>query len=212
MEISTFDSLAPSFDAARPIAVKLPPSGTKTVHLKHFPTDADWIAYFLRAKMIKTDLGRGASTTDQNRALAASLSKRLVDSLQVEETSIDLSEAEASYVRSKLGECDVTDVERQGDDCRVTLRVLGVVETAIVLHGPSCDDIDCYRRNLVKSVDRNHGKTELAINLQSALDAYALLKVSTEGYVGEPPVIHMNAAISAAIAEIERGLMDDSGN
>jgi hypothetical protein len=201
------------FDASRPLAIKLPPDGARVLHLG-FPTDEQWIAFQRKNKVVQQNLGRNRSQTRTNREVAARLSSLLVEAIRTDPDGPAIAPADASYAMKILNECDVTGVTRVAEGFRVAMRVLGGIETAHVLRGPNAEEIEQYRFGLASVLDLPHGQQEITINLEAAAQTYAKLKVSAENYVGEPPVTHQNAAIRAAIEELEMFLQggDEAGN
>jgi hypothetical protein len=201
------------FDATRPLAIKLPPDGARVLHL-HFPTDEQWVAFQHKNKVIQQNLGRNRSQTRTNREVAARLSALLIEAVRTDPDGPPIGSAEATYAMKVFSECDVTGVTRGADGFRVEMRVLGGLETAHVLRGPNAEEIEEYRFGLASVLDLPHGQQEITINLEAAARTYAKLKVSAEGYAGAPPVTHQNAAIRAAIEELEMFLQggEEAGN
>jgi hypothetical protein len=56
-----------------------------------------------------------------------------------------------------------------------------------------------YRRGFARLLDMPFGRQEVTINIASAAALYKKLVTSTEGYVGEAPIIHQAVALKAAI-------------
>jgi len=181
----------PVFDARRPIAINLrTPGGVKTVRVR-FPSDDEWITRQRRRKVLVKQLGRGISETtvangeDVDAALVAKIREG-------EEPEIDPFEAMKLVEQLSLAEVD--DVLPDGDSFKVTLRVLGAT-TIHLLKMPSAKDVFEYRphplqRSFARLLDMPFGRQEVTINIASAGALYKKLVTSTEGYVGEAPIIH----------------------
>ena len=56
-----------------------------------------------------------------------------------------------------------------------------------------------YRRGFARLLDIPFGRQEVTINIASAAALYKKLVTSTDGYVGEAPIIHQAVALKAAI-------------
>ena len=192
------------FDAARPITLKLrTPEGVKTIGVR-FPTDDEWIERQRRRKVLIKQLGRGVSETvvsggeDADAALLAKIRQG---------EGPDVDPFEASRVIDQLGQCDVDDVVQEGDAFRVTLRVIGgTVEH--VLRMPSAKDVFDYRRAFARVLDLPYNRQELTVNLAAGGALYKKLVTSTDGYTGEPPIIHQAVAVRATIDALEASFQE----
>lgn len=187
------------FDVARPITLKLrTPEGVKTIGVR-FPTDEEWIERQRRRKVLIKQLGRGVSETvvsggeDADAALLSKIRQG---------EGADVDPFEASRVIDQLGQCDVDDVVQEGDAFRVTLRVIGgTVEH--VLRMPSAKDVFDYRRAFARVLDLPYNRQELTVNLAAGGALHKKLLISTDGYAGEPPIIHQAVAVRATIDALE---------
>lgn len=192
------------FDAARPITLKLrTPEGVKTIGVR-FPTDEEWIERQRRRKVLIKQLGRGVSETvvsggeDADATLLAKIRQG---------EGPDVDPFEASRVIEQLGQSDVDDVVQEGDAFRVTLRVIGgTVEH--VLRMPSAKDVFDYRRAFARVLDLPYNRQELTVNLAAGGALHKKLVTSTDGYAGEPPVIHQAVAVRATIDALEASFQE----
>jgi len=195
----------PTFDATRPVAVNLrTPGGLKTVRVR-FPSDEEWIERQRRRKVSIKQLGRGASETIIPGS--EDLDAALVAKIRLEETP-EVDPFEAMKIIEHLGLAEVDDVVPEGDSFRVTLRVLGATTTHL-LKMPSAKDVFEYRRGFARVLDLPHGRQELTINIAPAAVLYKKLVTTTEGYVGEVPIIHQAVAVKAAIDAMDTAFAED---
>ena len=200
----------PVFDATRPIAINLrTPGGVKTVRVR-FPSDDEWISRQRRRKVLVKQLGRGISETtvangeDVDAALVALIQEKARDGGDTPE----LDPFEAMKVIEQLSLAEVDDVVPDGDSFKVTLRVLSATTTHL-LKMPSAKDVFEYRRGFARLLDMPFGRQEVTINIASAAALYKKLITSTEGYVGEAPIIHQAVALKAAIDAMDTAFAED---
>ena len=199
----------PVFDAGRPIAINLrAPGGVKTVRVR-FPSDDEWTARQRRRKVLVKQLGRGISETtvangeDVDAALLAAIQEKPKDG-----DAPEIDPFEAMKVIEQLSLAEVDDVVPDGDSFKVTLRVLGAT-TVHLLKMPSAKDVFEYRRGFARLLDMPFGRQEVTINIASAAALYKKLVTSTEGYVGEAPIIHQAVALKAAIDAMDTAFAED---
>jgi len=200
----------PVFDSTRPIAISLrTPDGVKTVRVR-FPSDDEWIGRQRRRKVLVKQLGRGISETtvangeDVDAALVALIQEKPRDSGDTPE----IDPFEAMKVIEQLSLAEVDDVVPDGDSFKVTLRVLGAT-TLHLLKMPSAKDVFEYRRGFARLLDMPFGRQEVTINIASAATLYKKLITSSEGYVGEAPIIHQAVALKAAIDAMDTAFAED---
>jgi hypothetical protein len=203
------ETTARVFDAASIVAMQLrTPAGIKQVRVR-FPTDEEWIDRQKKRKVIVKQLGRGVSETtipDSAEADAALLAKIRVP----EENAPEIDAFEAGRIIEQLSQADVDDAVQEGDDFRVTLRVLGCT-VAHVLKMPSAKDVFEYRRGFARVLDLPYNRQELIINLAPAGTLFKKLLKSSEGYAGDVPIIHQAVAVKAAIDALE-GAFQETGD
>lgn len=196
----------PGFDASRPIALRLPgPKGGRTIHVR-FPSDDEWIDRQRRRKLLVKQLGRGASeTTVANREDADAV---LFAKIRTHPDDPENDAFEAVKLIEELATCEVDDVVPDGEGFRVTMRVLGAT-TVHVMKMPSAKDTFEYRRGFVRAIDLQYGRQEITVNIAPVSAMYKKLMISTEGYVGEVPIIHQAVAVRAAIDALDTAFAED---
>lgn len=197
------------FDASRPVTVNLrTPDGMKTVRVR-FPTDEEWIDRQRKRKVIVKQLGRGVSETtipDSQDVDGALLAKIRLG----EDEGPMVDPFEASRVVEQLSQAEVDDVASIGDGFRVTLRVLGGTVTH-ELRMPSAKDVFEYRRGFARVLDLPYNRQELVINLAPAATLFKKLVQTSDGYVGDVPIIHQAVAVKAAIDALD-AIFQDTGD
>ncbi len=194
------------FDAARPVAIQLRgPDGLKSVRVR-FPSDDEWDARQKRRKMIVKQLGRGMSET--TIPSGEEIDAALLAKIRTEETP-EVDAFEAQKIIEQLATCEVDDVVLEGDSFRVTTRVLGAT-TSHLLRMPSAKDVFEYRRGFARIVDLPFNRQQFTLNLQPVGALYKKLVTSTEGYVGDAPLIHQTVVVKAAIDALDTAFAEDS--
>ena len=154
-------------------------------------------------------MGRGISETtvangeDVDAALVAIIQEKPRDG-----DASEIDPFEAMKVIEQLSLAEVDDVVPDGDSFKVTLRVLGAT-TLHLLKMPSAKDVFEYRRGFARLLDMPFGRQEVTINIASAAVPYKKLITSSEGYVGEAPIIHQAVALKAAIDAMDTGFAED---
>ncbi|MEN6532172.1 MAG: hypothetical protein ABFD89_00820 [Bryobacteraceae bacterium] len=194
------------FDINREISIKLRGSdGIKTVGVR-FPTDEEWIERQAKRKVIVKQLGRGTSETiaphnEENDAA-------LFEKIRKDET-VAVDAFEASKIVEQLQLADVDDVETLDNSVTVKLRVLGG-STVHHLKMPSLEDAFKYRASFARVFDLPYNRQEIRINLRASGDLYKRLVESTEGYVGDVPIVHQAVVVRAVLDAQEASLAEDS--
>jgi len=193
----------PTFDASRPIEIKLKSAeGVKLITLR-FPSDAEWIARQKARKLVVKSLGRGTSETIPPDSGEFDLD--LVVRLRTDEAGPEIDKYEASRILDQLGECDVDGVVEDGGSYRVTTRVPGAV-TVHILRMPTAKEIMQHRRAYCRTLDMPFNQSQTTVNLAAGGETYSKLEPKAEGYAGAVPIIHQAAAVNAAIAALEFGI------
>ena len=199
------NSETPVFDASRPITINLrTPGGVKIVRVR-FPSDEEWIERQRRRKVVIKQLGRGVSETTV--ANGEDVDAALVAKIRTEQTP-EIDSFEAMKVVEQLSLAEVDDVVPSGDSFQVVIRILGATTTHL-LKMPSAKDGWDYRRGFARVLDMPYGRQELTINIASAAALYKKLATTTEGYVGQVPIIHQAVAVKAAIDAIDTAFAED---
>ena len=191
----------PVFDATRPLVVKLPPDGARSVRLR-FPTDDEIADRQRKRKAIVRNLGRGESKTEIPNS--EEIDVAFLNGLRPEDAeAMEIDPAEAEYVIQQVLYCEVTDTEREPEGYRVRMAVLGA-NTSVVLKGPTLRDVKDFRQAYAVPMDLQHGGRRITINLHPAGELFRKLFVSSEGYSADVPLAHQAAAVLAVIDAGER--------
>ena len=69
--------------------------------------------------------------------------------------------------------------------------------------------VPAHLKQCIARLLRLFGRQEVTINIASAAAHYKKLVTSTEGYVGEAPIIHQAVALKAAIDAMDTALAED---
>ncbi len=194
------------FDATRPVALQLrTPEGVKTIRVR-FPSDDEWIDRQRRRKVIIKNLGRGVSETTMPGG--EEVDAALLAKIRTEETP-EVDAFEAAKLMEELSYCVVDDVVPVSDGYRINLRVPGAT-TVVLLKMPSQKDVTEYRRGFARLLELPFNRQQITLNLRVAGDLYRKLLVATEGYAGEPPIIHQSIAARAAIHALDTAFAEDA--
>jgi hypothetical protein len=194
------------FDINREISIRLRGSdGIKTVGVR-FPTDEEWIERQAKRKVVVKQLGRGTSETIVAHSEENDLA--LFEKIRKDET-VTVDAFEASKVIEQLQLADIDDVEVSDNSVTVKLRVF-VGATVHHLKIPSTKDAFEYRSAFARVIDLPYNRQEVRINLRAGGDLYKKLIESTEGYVGDVPIVHQVVAVKAALDAQEASLTEDS--
>jgi len=193
------------FDPEQPITIKLrTDSGTRAIDVR-FPTDAEWTEWRRKRKALIRHLGRGMT-----EALPAGpeADADLLAKIRTDDGS-PLDPYEATRVIEQLALCDVDDVQPEADGYRVSMRVPGGA-TSVLLRIPSARDVIEFRRSYTRLIGLPRNRQELTINLDAVASLFRKVFVSAEGYAGDVPVIHQEAAVNEVLSELDR--LGDEGN
>jgi hypothetical protein len=193
------------FDATRPVALQLrTPDGIKTVRVR-FPSDDEWAERQRRRKVIIKDLGRNIRETTMQGG--EDVDAGLLAKIRTEDGP-EVDPFEAAKLIDELAYCVMDDVVPVNDGYSITLRVPGATPT-LLLRMPSAKDVADYRRGFARILELPFGKQQLTVNLWAAAELFKKLVQGTEGYVGEPPIIHQSVAVKAAIDSLESAFAED---
>lgn len=151
--------------------------------------------------------GSSETTVANGEDVDAALVALIQDKPRDGDTS-EIDPFEAMKVIEQLSLADVDDVVPDGDSLKVTLRVLGAT-TVHLLKMPSAKDVFEYRRGFARLLDMPFGRQEVTIDIASAAALYKKLVTTTEGYVGEAPIIHQAVALKAAIDAMDTAFAEE---
>lgn len=196
------------FDAGRPIAVKVrTPKGIETIRVR-FPTDDEWIERGRKRKVNTVSLGRGLTETrvTDSSEFDAELLSRLRNG---NDDGIEVSGPEATYALKRLETSDlVGEVEYEGGEFRVVIRILGGIETTHVFRMATAEEEDQFDQHFMRTVGSRGNVSQTILNLPIAADLYRAMATSTGGYAGSVPIIHQAFALSVAFSKM-KAVMDD---
>lgn len=190
------------FDSKSEIGLTLPsPDGLKKITVR-YPTDAELMQWRRQKKIVQKDLGRRAFQIQASAPQECDLA--LVSKMRFDrETGPPIDEAEAFYVLSQLTEADVaTRPDREGSSYVIDMKIMRKLNVKHTLRIPSVKEMMDYERMRSSVTFGAYGHQEIKINFQAAADLYDKLKLSTEGYVKDIPVVHKAEAINVLLAEI----------
>jgi hypothetical protein len=167
------------FDSSKEFDVPIHSGGIKRCVCR-FPTDEEWITYESEKKALQRFLGNDKSTWER-----------------VNKDGTEFDEAMAVLVIDRLGRANVTEIAYADDQFRVTL---GIVDGSVehVVKDPDAKALLAYRRTTGRTVTNISGRSaELRVNLRAAKELYDEIHVSSAGYAGTVPIIHMEAVCQA---------------
>lgn len=165
------------------------------------PTDAEFIAWRRKKKVIQKDLGRGEYKIDPSVPGAADL--ELLAAIRLDEDGPAVNEKEAAFILGRLAECEVsTQPERDGAAFRIKMRVQRKFTVYHTLRIPSVAEMMDHDRARSSVTFGKYGQ-EIRINFSASAELYDKLKVSVEGYANnQVPVPHKAEAISVLLQEV----------
>lgn len=166
-----------------------------------FPTDEQWKERQRSRKITVRQLGRGQSETkvsdgdDGDLALLAAISGG----------PNGFETAEASMILNQLSLATVDEVERDGDEFKVSLRTYRG-ESQITVKMPSAKQVLGYRRSFVRLIDLPYNQQEMKLNIQAAADLFDELCPEQKA----TSIVHKVPVVGAVVAEIDRLLEPSS--
>lgn len=138
-----------------------------------YPADDQWKLRQEKKKLLVTDLGRG-KTREEDLGKSADL-----DLIQgcIEGDPVELLESEASRIVSTLSDVAVVAMDRTGSSYHFEIEDFGDQAHEFDIKVPTSDQLEVYRRDLVR--DRNVGPNKRSITINLA--AVEKLWVDLEG-------------------------------
>lgn len=178
-------------------------SGEEKVATLRFPTDQELCDRARKMKVIRKNLGRGKTQTDPGNALE--LQAALFDKLRLDKDGPTYDAADAASFVNKLDRCEITEVEREGNQFRVTMKVPNAT-VVHVLKMPTQQDVMDFGRNSLSAIDERR-QTEIRLRLEPSGELWKKLFVAVEGYKGNGngiPITHQDAAVSEVISQMQK--------
>ena len=197
------------FDQSKPQEVRILSGGEK-VALLRFPTDQELCDRQKRIKSTRKQLGR--NKTEFEPPVTEMVDSELFEKLRLEPENerASVDPAEAAKFLSKLLKAQVTEVERNGDQFEVKLRINQAITVLHVLKMPTQKDVLEYGRHAVRLIDMRRTQ-EFRSSLEPGGALWDKLIVRTEGYAnGHVPITHKDAAIVDIVTTIDADDDDDS--
>lgn len=172
------------FDPNQKIQMRLVrPEGDVVVELV-FPDDEAWKARQDKKKVIVVELGRGKTREEALGAEAdAEMVQRFIQQPEDGELVV-LSEAEAVRVIAAISEVAVLEFERRGDSFEIEIEDFREISYRLLVKVPTADQLEAYRRDLVRHRTLATNKRSYAINLGAVTDLW--LQISQDAWVPLP--------------------------
>ena len=119
----------PLFDASKPIVVPILSGGEKRCEVR-FPTDEEWCYWARAQRTIRHFLGRGKS-----QSVDVDLPKvnaELFKKIRTDKDGPEFDDAEAGMVIGRVERCQVADIQREGVNYRIEMKVPGAKVTHVL--------------------------------------------------------------------------------
>ena len=198
-------SSKPVFDSSKPIVVPILSGGEKRCEVR-FPTDEEWCGWARAQRTVRRFLGRGKSQSEDLDL--PKINAELFSRIRVDQDGPEFDEAEAGLVIGRIERCTITEIEREGINYRIDMKVPGARVTH-VLRMPTAKEMQEHERASTSVVAaRRSVETRAFLEPSGAL--YDALHLSHEGYAnGSVPIVHKSAAVSEIIAQLGIEADDD---
>lgn len=194
----------PVFDATKPFVVPILSGGEKRCEVK-FPSDDEWCAWARAQRTVRRFLGRGKSQSEDVNL--SEINAELFAKIRLDKDGTEFDQAEAGMVIGRIERCAVTELEREGINYRIEMKVPGA-RVAHVLRMPTAKEMQDHERASTSVVAaRRSVETRAFLEPSGAL--YEKLHVSHDGYAGAVPIIHKSAAVSEVLAQLAIEAEDD---
>lgn len=194
----------PVFDATKTMVVPILSGGEKQCEVR-FPTDEEWGGWARSQRTIRRFLGRGKSQSED--VDLPKINAELFAKIRVDKDGPEFDDAEAGMVIGRIERCTVVNIEREGINYRIEMKVPGA-RVAHVLRMPTAKEMQDHERASTSVVAaRRSVETRAFLEPSGAL--YDKLHVSHEGYAGAVPVVHKSAAVFEVIAQLSIDGDDD---
>ena len=183
------ETKTPVFDAAKPFVVPILSGGEKQCEVR-FPTDEEWCGW-----------------ARSQRTVRPKINAELFAKIRTDKDGPEFDDAEAGMVIGRIERCTVVNVEREGDNYRIEMKVPGARVTH-VLRMPTAKEMQDHERASTSVVAaRRSIETRAFLEPSGAL--YDKLHVSHGGYAGAVPIVHKSAVVSEVIAQLSIEADDD---
>jgi hypothetical protein len=197
-------SSKPLFDASKPIVVPILSGGEKRCEVR-FPTDEEWCYWARAQRTIRHFLGRGKSqSTDLD---LPKINAELFKKIRLDKDGPEFDDAEAGMVIGRVERCQIVDIQREGVNYRIEMKVPGAKATH-VLRMPTAKEMQEHD-GASTSVVAARRSVETRAFLEPSGALYDKLHVAHDGYAGDVPIIHKSAAVSEVVAQLAIEADDD---
>jgi hypothetical protein len=185
------------FDASKPIVVPILSGGAKRCEVR-FPTDEEWGAWARAQRTIRHFLGRGKSQSED--VDLPRINAELFKTIRIDKDGPEFDDAEAGMVIGRVERSQVVDIDREGNNYRIAMKVPGA-RVIHVLRMPTAKEMQDHERAST-SVVAARRSIETRAFLEPSGILYDKLHVSHDGYAGAVPIVHKSAAVSEVIAQL----------
>jgi hypothetical protein len=193
------------FDASKPIVVPILSGAEKRCEVR-FPTDEEWCFWARAQRTIRHFLGRGKSQSED--VDLPKINAELFKKIRLDKDGAEFDDAEAGMVIGRVERCQVADIEREGVNCRIEMKVPGARVTH-VLRMPTAKEMQDHEKASTSVVAARRSVETRAFLEPSGL-LYDKLHISHDGYTGAVPIVHKSAAVSEVIAQLAIEADEDS--
>ena len=185
------------FDASKPFVVPILSGGEKSCEVR-FPSDEEWCAWARAQRTVRHFLGRGKSQSED--VDLPKINAELFAKIRTDKDGPAFDDAEAGMVIGRIERCAVANVEREGINYRIEMKIPGT-RVVHVLRMPTAKEMQDHERASTSVVAaRRSVETRAFLEPSGAL--YDKLHISHEGYAGAVPIVHKSAAVSEVIAQL----------
>lgn len=203
------------FDPSRKFEITIPhPDYEKgKTCVVRFPTDQEWCDRYRKQVVIRRNIGRDNVKTETRNEDEGNL--ELLHKIWGETGgNVDFDAAEAKLILDRIARCQVTSVEREGSNYRITMAVPGA-DVVHILKIPTQKQImDHQRASFQNTSKRNVQETktfleptgELWNKLAQETDGYPPSFESVEQARARVPIIHKDIALTELILQFQEGI------
>ena len=189
------------FDSTKELVMVPRPGSSAHGNLSmRWPTEDEWEERARTRKILIRRLGRGVNETEIRPSGEFDL--KLWGKIKLNGAP-ELTPGEATFVVDQLAKCDILDVEMDGDQAVVQLRVFGG-RVKHRLRLPTADEVIKLRDQAAKALDLPYGRQELRIALGPGARLWDACAGSSEDYIGPVPGPHKDTAVRAVIDYIDQ--------
>ncbi len=191
------ETTKPVFDGTKTLVVPILSGGEKRCEVR-FPSDQEWCDWARAQRTVRHFLGRGKSQSEDLGL--PKINAELFAKIRTDKDGPEFDDAEAGMVIGRVERCAVANVEREGINYRIEMKVPGA-RVLHVLRMPTAKEMQDHERASTSVVAaRRSIETRAFLEPSGAL--YDRLHFSHDGYTGPVPIVHKSAAVSEVIAQL----------